>query len=266
MKYVPKELKETADISRGSTTWQSFLKNVLSVVIILGAIYFLLGLVADLIAVHVPEEVEARLFSWNMSSDNEEPAEFQRAQLIFERLLQQPGLRPLPYKLFLLDMPQPNAVAVPGGGVGVSSALLEAVPGEIGLAMVLGHELGHHQGRHSLKRLGRGLIYSVVMVLFFGENQSAVVNSSFQVAESSYSRSQEREADEFGLRLVYQSYGHTQGALEFFEIIQREFESDRSRWSSFFASHPLTPDRIAYLRELQISVPKEAKEEVKKQP
>lgn len=258
MKYVPKELKKTADISRGSTTWQSFFKNVLSVVIILGAIYLLLGLATDLIAIHVPDEIEARLFSWNIGSDNEEPAEFHRAKLIFERLLQQPGLRPLPYKFFLLDMPQPNAVALPGGSVGVTSALLEAVPGEIGLAMVLGHELGHHQKRHSLKRLGRGLIYTFVMVLLFGENQSTVVTTSFHAAESSYSRSQEREADEFGLRLVYQSYGHTQGALEFFETIQQKFESGSSRWSSFFASHPLTPDRIAYLRELQGRLPKEA--------
>lgn len=256
MKFVPKQLKETADISRGATSWQTFLKNVLSVIVVLGVLYFLLGVAADFAATHIPDHWEARMFSAKFGESDHDLPEFRRAQALFERLVQQPGLRPLPYKFFLLHISQPNAVAIPGGAVGVSPALLKTVTSETGLAFVLGHELGHHQGRHSLKRLGRGLLLQGVVAILFGESGTSVLQASLHLAESSYSRQQEREADEFGLRLVYRAFGHTKGCLEFFEEIQKEHESGTPRWSALLASHPYTPDRIAYLRELQESLSK----------
>ena len=76
------------------------------------------------------------MFSGDLDSNQDHP-ELERAQALFERLIHQPGLRPLPYKFFLLNMSQPNAVAMPGGAVGVTSALLRAVTSETGLALVL---------------------------------------------------------------------------------------------------------------------------------
>lgn len=254
MKFVPKELRETADISRGSMSWRSYLKRAVSVGVILTVLYFLLGLAADLLASYIPDQWETYLFSSRLEPEKEKTPDLRRAETVFRRLLQNPGLRSLPYQLSVLDLSLPNAVAVPGGGVQVSAALLESINTETGLAMVLAHELGHQQGRHNLKRLGRGLIYGVAVALLFGDARSSPLGVSLAAAESTYSRKQEREADEFGLKLVYETYGHTREALEFFETIHREYESDTSRWSSFLASHPYTPDRIAYLRELQKSL------------
>lgn len=255
MKFVPKELRETADISRGSTSWRSHLKGAVSIGVILIVLYFLLGLAADLLASYIPDRWETYLFSSSPEPEKKKTPDFRRAEAVFRPLLQNPGLRSLPYQLSVLDLSMPNAVAVPGGHVQVSPALLKAINAETGLAMVLAHELGHHQGRHSLKRLGRGLMYGMAMALLFGDAGSSPLGLSLVAAESSYSRKQEREADEFGLKLVYETYGHTREALEFFETIHREYKSDTSRWSSFFASHPYTPDRIAHLRELQKSLP-----------
>ena len=250
MKFVPKEIKDTADISRGKRTWKGFFKNLLSVLIVLGLIYVLLGFVADIIASNIPEEWEAKLTMWEIpESDGGE--KFQRAKLIFEKLTQNSNLRPLPYKLFLLDMDVPNAVAVPGGSVGITRGLLKLVESEIGLATVLGHELGHHQKRHCLKKLGRTLIFKATMLVLFGKDGSSVMDVSLGLAESSHSRDQEREADDFGLRLVFKAYGNTDGCLEFFEMIQQQYELDTSPWHELMASHPPTEDRIDYLRELQ---------------
>ncbi|MEE8141650.1 MAG: M48 family metallopeptidase [Planctomycetota bacterium] len=251
MKFVPKELKETADISRGTVTWVSALKNVASVVLVLALLYLGLGLTADLLASLIPEELESSFMVWDVETPDAEDPEFQRAQAIFDRLLEQPGLRPLPYRLFLLNFSEPNAVAVPGGGVGVSPALLKLVTSETGLALVLSHELGHHQGRHTLKRLGRALLYRGTMALLFAGSGSSVVNMSLKAAHSSYSRGQEQEADEFGIRLVNRVYGHTRGALEFFEDMAAEQNGSVGRWASFLASHPFTEDRIADLQQLQ---------------
>ncbi|MBI4604962.1 MAG: M48 family metalloprotease [Planctomycetes bacterium] len=260
MKFVPKELKQTADASRGSMPLRRSFKVALITALVLGASYVLLWLAAEGVAAALPEAWEARLFPLvplageDASAVGEDPPAappgLRRAREVFQRLTREPGLRPLPYRLFLLDLKEPNAVAVPGGAVGVTRGLLEAVKSEGGLAMVLGHELGHHQGRHCLKRLGRALLLKGATSLLFGGESSSVVGSLLDVAESGYSRRQEEEADELGLRLVRDALGHTEGCLELFEHLDREHGAKESPWAAFLSSHPLTRDRIERLRRL----------------
>ncbi len=249
MKFVPKELKETADISRGRGDWRSFLLNCLSVAITLVVIYLALGLMADITARYIPERYEAKFLSRAIGGKGTSP-DFLRAQAVFDKLLTPPGLRPLPYKLYLLPSSKANAFAVPGGGVGVTAALLEGVRSEAGIAMVLAHELGHHQHRHTLKGFGRAILHRAAFSIIFGDS-SKVMEVTLQAAESGYSRAQEEEADEWAIRLVHSVYGNTDGALEFFERIRDARAEDESRWSSFLDSHPYTPDRIDRLREIQ---------------
>ena len=250
MKFVPKKLEETADVSKGKSTPGDFFRNVLAGVSILLLLYFALGLASDVLIANMSEETEAEWFSWT-DSILESEITSGRALEIFERLRSDESLRPLPYKLYGLDFPKPNAAAVPGGAVGVSSSLLSEVTSEKGLAMVLAHELGHHQHRHCLKRLGRSILIRGLMAILLGETEAGTVNLFLQLAESGYSRGQEREADEFGMRLVQSIYGDTEGCLEFYELIERKYRDGKSPWSLFHRSHPLTADRIVYLRKLQ---------------
>ena len=53
------------------------------------------------------------------------------------------------------------------------------------------------------------------------------------------------------MRLVHEVYGHTEGTLEFFELVQSESGQDESEWLEFISTHPLTTDRISDLKELQ---------------
>jgi len=251
MKFVPKELKETADISRGRNTWKSFLKNALGVVLAFVALYLVLGVLASLAASTVPDKWEAKLFSWKMEDEAQGGEELERSRALFKKLVESGTLRPLSYRLILLDIPQPNAFAMPGGLVGVTSGLLDEVTSETGMAMVLAHELGHHQGRHCLKRLGRTILFQVAIAVIFGESGGSGAQAALSIAESGYSRRQEKEADEFGLKLAHKTLGLSDGCLEFFEKIHAKYESDTARWSAFFASHPYTLDRIEYLRALQ---------------
>ena len=207
----------------------------------------------DLVVRSIDEQTEARWFAGLLppSVPIDDPA-WQRAQQVFQRLLTDAPLRPLPYRLFLLeDLDQPNAVAVPGGGVGVTPELLQEVESDIGLAMVLAHELGHHQYRHGLKRVGRILLWNVVLNLMFGRANSGGLNLALQLTEASYSREQEREADHFALRRVHAVYGDTEGALAFFELIQQRYDRGNASWLGFLSSHPPTAERLADLRQLQ---------------
>ncbi len=254
MKFVPRRLRRTADESRGRSTWHGFLKNVISVAIVFAALYLALGLLADLVASTIPDRWEARIFESVPETPLETADKLERATKVLERLKAHGELRDLPYRLFLIPSPQPNALALPGGSVGLTSGLLDSVESELGLAAVLGHELGHHQGRHSLKRLGRALIYRVTIGILFGARGPSLVDRSLELAESSYSRRQEFEADEFGLKLVHRAYGNTEGSLEFFELVLRDHEKNSSDWGTFLDSHPLTSERIANLKRLQATL------------
>ena len=254
MKFVPKYLNETEDISKGDQSWATLLKNSLSVIITLGIIYLLLGVIADLTTAFIPDRWEARVFSWKASSDKTESREQDQVNIIFEKLITNHSLRKLPYTLHVIPGDKPNAFALPGGCVLVSQGLVDNVKSGIGIAMVLGHELGHHQHRHCLKRLGRGLLYSLVFGFMGSAGQTDILQKPVQLAELRYSRDQEIEADEFGLKLVYSVFHQTKGASDIFEFIVKDKENGNLRWMSFLQTHPYTPDRIERLKKLSSEI------------
>lgn len=242
MEFIPKDLGEAADASRGITKTSEKVKDVLSVVLVLGLLYLFLGFLAQVAANRVPDRWEAQLFQSPTNLDLEESESLNRAKEILTKLLQNQELRDLPYQVHYLPLPEPNAFAFPGGHIVLTKGLLEKVDSEIGLAMVISHELGHQQHRHALKGMGRSFLIRGTFGLLFGNDQ--MIASSMNLMESSHSRSQEKEADLFGLELVYDAYGTTEGSLLFFEMIS----GDQEGWSSLLESHPLPRERILYLR------------------
>jgi beta-barrel assembly-enhancing protease len=246
MKFVPKRLIETAEISRGKTTFAAFLRNSLLVVLFFATVYWLLGLTAFLLASKIPDRWEKNLAGAApfLGGEHERLA---AAEEILGRLLEAEGLRDLEYRLYLVNFPGPNAMAFPGGGIGVTPDLLDLLENEAGLAFVLAHEIGHHQHRHILHRLGRGILFGVFSSLLGGDGM-APVGGAIRVADLTFSRGQEHEADAEALRRVHQVYGNLDGALEFFEAL--EAKDPEGDWVQYFSTHPLTRDRLVRLRAL----------------
>ncbi len=219
--------------------------------------YFLLGWLGVWLGGILPDRWEKRLAGSHEAHAGEVATDhrqaFAKAEEILAKLLKQESatLRDLDYRLFFLDFDVPNAVATPGGGIGVTPALLEMVTSELGLAMVLAHELGHHQERHIPKRLGRTLTVSLAASLVTGGDQFSPIDAAVCTAESGFSRSQEEEADRFGLQLIHLTYGTTEGALEFFEGIRDWPDNPERPWHRYTGSHPLTEDRLEKLRQWQ---------------
>ncbi len=261
MKFVPKYLQETEDISRGDQRLTTLLKNALSVIIIIAILYLFLGWMANLTASFIPDSWEAKAFSWYTIGEKAEEQVPQKVDEIFAKLVTNSSLRKLPYTIQIISGDQPNAFAFPGGRVLVTQSLLDSVKSDLGIAMVLGHELGHHQYRHCLKRLGRGLLYSLTLSVMGSIGQNDILQKPVQLAELRYGREQEVEADEFGLRLVYSTFQETSGVTDFFEFIVREEEKGYSRTLSFLRTHPYTPDRIERLKKLISEISKSKKSE-----
>ena len=73
----------------------------------------------------------------------DDPALTAYVQAIGVRLAVHASLSDVPYRFQIVDMPEPNAFALPGGYVYVSRGLLALVNSEDELAGVIGHEIGH---------------------------------------------------------------------------------------------------------------------------
>ena len=253
MKFIPRQLHEAADNSRGGKEgWRSRFKGILSAVLVLGAVYIALGFLADWSVHFVSEETEAAWFSWTdevLLQAAQPPSA--AVQGIFDKLILDSGLRPYPYRLVMMPERIPNAFALPGGTIMVTSGLLDLVETEIGRAMVLGHELGHLQYRHGLKGLGRSLLLAGALSMA-GFDSSSLLRQTPLLAEMRHSRVQEAESDTFGLNLVYAKYGTTEGALEFFEDISLLEGGNPAglthSMQSWLQTHPLTEVRLAHLR------------------
>ena len=114
-----------------------------------------------------------------------------------------------------------------------------------------GHELGHHQHRHTLRGIGRGLLISLVFNYIFGSTGGDVVSGAVKLAEMGHSRHDERQADDFGFRLAYASFGNADGYLDFFQKLRDEYESHDTHWLKFLNSHPPTGERLDDLKKLR---------------
>lgn len=258
MKFVPRRLERTSNNSRGRARWRDWTRGLASIAVVGLVVYWLLGVAADSVANRISAETEARWFEWVDLGDVPlgSPA-FDRAQQAFDRLCEDPTLRPLPYRLVHFAEAAPNAFALPGGLVAVTDGLLELVDSEIGIAFVLAHELGHHQERHALKRLGRSLATRAALTVVSANADLSLLDHGATLASLAYTRGQEREADLFALGLVHRTYGTVEGALEFFEDIHA-MTGDGSRFGAMLTSHPLTEDRLDALRAAAAALPNTA--------
>jgi beta-barrel assembly-enhancing protease len=148
----------------------------------------------------------------------------------------------------LLEQPQVNAFATLGGHVVVLRGLLDVMPSENALAMVLAHEIAHVRERHVIRSLSRGVLTSLALGLLTGRSHDSLAESLAGKAglgsALSFSRQQELEADALALRSVHALYGHVAGASSLFVTLQAQARTGPPEW---FSSHPEPEKRIAAL-------------------
>jgi Zn-dependent protease with chaperone function len=154
-------------------------------------------------------------------------------------------------RIGVTEAAEPNAFALPGGNVLVTSALLEQAGSENELAFVLAHELGHVEARDPLRALGRGLLVALALAAVGGSDGAAIAGSTAALGERVFSRTQERAADRFALALVAAEYGHVAGASDFLRRLPDAGPAGAAaRAASWLSTHPRSDDRVAELEAL----------------
>ncbi|MCF6266738.1 MAG: M48 family metallopeptidase [Desulfuromusa sp.] len=249
MIFTPKQLDENVNVSKSHPLIE-LLWLLGGLILLVGLIFFLLGVTADWAASKVPVKVE----NWiGQQALKEFPAEENlplnlRLQSLIDSLPEDSLLHQYKFHIFLVDSVEINALALPGGNIIVYSGLLKQVQSENELAMILAHELGHFAHRDHLRGLGRGLGVAVAAALLFGGESAAssLVSKTLLTFQARYSQDQESAADQFGLDLLTKRYGHAGGATDFFS---RLTEDAGSKLPYFLTSHPHPQVRIDALNE-----------------
>ena len=173
-----------------------------------------------------------------------------RVSRIGQKLLAN-GIRPgLTYTFNVLNTPDVNALACPGGFIYVYKGLLDYMTSDDELAAVLGHEIGHIEKRHTVHQMEQQMALSLLTLLAgvaSGDPGAGMVlaSTASQALMAGYSRKDEREADQEGFRLStlagYNPYGSyvTMAKLE-------DMSKDMGNPGyGLFASHPEPEVRMA---------------------
>ena len=145
-----------------------------------------------------------------------------------------------------------NAYATIGGHVYLFKGLLQELPHENALAMLMAHEYSHVQLRHTAKGIGSGLAVALTTAVLPGDTSfdSPFFSLTSQLTSTHFSRDMEADADLNGLIAVEKLYGHVNGADDLFELFMRHRgETSENNWEAFFSTHPLDQDRIDALAD-----------------
>jgi predicted Zn-dependent protease len=160
--------------------------------------------------------------------------------------------RNLDWHFYVVDSKEVNAFAVPGGFIYVNRGLIERTNKMDELAGVLGHEIGHVTNRHSVKLMekqqGASLGLALGCILTNTCNNQAVgagVNIGASALFAKFSRNDEREADESGVKYVTRAGIDPRGIPDMFRILLDERRVRPGGVSAWFSTHPLEEDRIA---------------------
>ena len=229
-----------------------------AVVGITGALY-LWGIpaLASLVAPRVPVAWEERLGRSAMDylAPRELICEDPRRQKALDAIVARlAATAPSPYtfRLIVVNRPDVNALAAPGGYLVVFRGLLERTGSPEELAGVLAHEMQHVLQRHSTKALVQHLSTGLLITALTGDVSGAMaygLESARVLGQLRYSRAAEAEADEQGMKLVIAAGFDPTGMIEFFERLERKGK-DPSGLLKYLSSHPGSADRATRLRQL----------------
>src|SRR6185312_8759032 len=156
----------------------------------------------------------------------------------------------VPFTVRVVESPDVNAAALPGGYFFVNTGLILAADNEAELAGAMAHEIAHVAARHGTRSATKGELinYATIPLIFVGGGIGLAGRSAAEVAVPlgflKFSRGDEREADFLGMQYMYESGYDPQAFTEMFEKLLSQEKKQPGTVAKAFSTHPPTPDRI----------------------
>ncbi|MFH1293192.1 MAG: M48 family metalloprotease [Pseudomonadota bacterium] len=165
--------------------------------------------------------------------------------------------KPFPFHFYIIKDNTLNAFAGPGGHIFVFSGLIEAMDNLDELASVICHELGHVTARHisqrieQSKKIGLATMAAILAgALIGGELSGAVMTGAMAAgmqAQLSYSRNDERQADQLGFKYTKLASFDPAGLISSLKKIQKGQWFGTDRVPAYLLTHPTGPERMSNL-------------------
>ncbi len=169
-----------------------------------------------------------------------------------------PGLQ---YQFLVVDSPEINAFALPGGYIYITRGILAYLNSEAELAAVLGHEIGHVTARHSVQQMSAATAANVgasVLQIFVPQVRNvagdALINTLGGALLSGYGREHELEADRLGAEYLARTGYDPQAMIKVVGVLKNQelFDAEVARaegrepraYHGLFASHPDNDTRL----------------------
>jgi predicted Zn-dependent protease len=224
--------------------------GVIAVVVIAA---LLLGYLADAFSNRIPFSVEKSLTEGRFHKDSTAAEMDAYLNALADKLAAAQNLPAgMTITVHYVDADTVNAFATLGGNVVMFRGLLEKLPNENALAMVLAHEIAHVRHRDPIRGAGRGIVIGLALSMISATLGNAVTDQVLSgggmLTVLQFSREQESAADETALDALRVHYGHVDGATDLFKVL--EAAGSGLSPPEFFSSHPLTQKRIERIREV----------------
>ena len=220
--------------------------------------YLAIGLMVQSLLARIPPAWEKQIGSQAMDELKQEVVFVQQPKLRAKLdWAVAPLLKSLPnggtnYEFYLIEHPLPNAFALPGGYVVVTTSLLELADRPEEIAGVISHEVAHVTRKHGFRMIissaGPYLIFKL-----FSESGSGLLgmlgSGSGLLASQSFSQEYELEADATGWQTMVNAHLDPRGLPDMLKKLQNVYESYNFSEHEFqaFSSHPPTNKRIRVL-------------------
>jgi predicted Zn-dependent protease len=190
-----------------------------------------------------------------------------------QRLAAQSHRSNLQWHFTVLDSPEINAFALPGGYVYVTRGIMAYMESEADLAGVMGHEIGHVTARHGAQRAtsqqhaGLGVFAANIFgLLLESQGVSGAGQLAGQVSQTvaagyiaSYGRKQELQADGLGAEYLARNHYDPHNMVDVITVLknQERFAADQARaegkpaptGGGWLASHPSNDQRLQQITE-----------------
>ena len=205
--------------------------------------------------IQMGREYNSQILKMNPVYEDQELQEY--VQSIGESLAIKSHRPNLIYRFTVLDSPDINAFALPGGYIYINRGLMSYFSSEEELAAVLGHEIGHVTARHSVRQYSQSQlmgILSAAIEVNAGRTAGNIANLASGALLSGYGREMELEADDLGAQYIYQDGYSPQGMYDVLsvlkdqEIYAKKIAEQRGQeprsYHGVFASHPSNDLRL----------------------